>query len=400
VLESGLSSVLDESIRPSAIDIGSAIHLPAAQQRSLSSRVTAAEVISWSEVDSALRNRFVTLRATQQDFKTPFFSLGFLDCVHAARGDVDVIVMEDGDQVVGMLPIHRLGRVAVPAGRFLNDAHNVIADSQTQLDWLWTLDRCNLKSFDFHALVGSRYGMRETSILGNTQSFSADLGTSSVKFLQALESDHGTIRRQEQKTRKMQREIGPVTLELDCRDPALLEQAIQWKSNQYQRTNILDLFKPHWTRTLMYLMHEKPPVQMAVTPTRGVLSVLRAGEEVVAMHYGMVESGLLHYWFPAYDPKFACYSPGTALFKSIVRASTDAGIHCIDMGYGEQPYKRKQTDTITLVSHGCVSTSGRYRTWRRAVHAATKLVKQVPMKESIKHLVRRVHPQAGMSKLD
>ncbi|KAA1258436.1 hypothetical protein LF1_09560 [Rubripirellula obstinata] len=400
-----MSSVLDKCIQKSAIETPMAAPIPenvAAQmpeQQSPNICVTAAEVISWNELDQSLRDRLISLRSTQHEFNTPFFSLGYLDSVQAARGDVDVVVMTGGNQVVGLLPFHRLGRVAVPAGRFLNDGHNVIADPRTQLDWMWMLKQCKLKSFDFHALLGSHYGMRETSVIGSTQSFKADLGTSSVDFLSTLESDHVTIRRQEQKTRKMEREIGPVTMELDCRDPNLLAQAIQWKRSQYQRTNILDLFTPDWTRSLMHVLHEQAPVQLDATPTRGLLSVLRAGDQVVALHYGMIESGLLHYWFPAYDPEFARYSPGTALFKSIVRSSTEAGIHCIDMGYGEQPYKKKQTDTITMVSHGCVSTSNYYRAWRRATHTATKVIKQIPMKESIKQVVRRVYPSAGISKL-
>lgn len=392
--------MLDNSDRVSAREAKSAEEIPIAEQRMQASSVTSAEVISWDEVDQSLRDQFVSLRSTQQEFSTPFFSLGFLDAVQSARGDVNVIVMNDHSRMVGWLPIHRLGRVAVPAGRFLNDSHNVIADSHTKLDWMWMLRRCKLKSFDFHALVGKQQGMHETSIIGNTQSFSADLGTDSVAFLATLESEHRTIRRQEQKTRKMEREIGPVTTELDCRDPQLLTKLIQWKRDQYQRTNILDLFTPDWTRSLMHELHGRPALPGGDMPTRGMLSVLRAGDQVVALHYGMIESGLLHYWFPAYDPQFARYSPGTALFKSIVQASTKAGIHCIDMGYGEQPYKRKQTDTVTRVSHGCVSTSGTYRAWRRAAHTANRIVKRIPMKESIKHVVRRVHPRAGISKLN
>ena len=358
-----------------------------------------AEVIGWDQFSGSLRDQFDMLRSTRTEFKTPFFSLGFFDAVHAARGDVEAIVIRDHDRAVGFLPFHRLGRVAVPAGRFLNDAHNVIAAPRTQVDWLWMLGSCNLKSFDFHALVGGQDEIPETSILGNTQSFEADLGTDSIAFLNSLESDHRTIRRQEQKTRKLEREIGPVTFELDCRDPKLISQAIDWKRRQYKRTNILDLFTPDWTRSLMHVLHERPAVPIHETPTRGILSVLRAGNHIVAMHYGMIESGMLHYWFPSYDPQFARYSPGTALFKRIVRESTEVGIHSIDMGYGEQPYKRKQTDTVTMVSHGCVSPSAPYRAWRRVSHSVSEAIKRVPMKDPIKQVVRCLHPRAGISKL-
>ena len=361
--------------------------------------VTSAEVISWNEMDAASRNQWRVMRSTQDAFRTPFFSLEFIDAVHAARGDVRVIMLHDHHRLVGLLPIHQLGNVAVPAGRYFNDAHNVIADPQTQLDWMGMLRQCRLKSFDFHALVGNADGISDRCVMGRTESFRADLGTNSHDFLRSLERDHKTIRRQEQKTRKLEREVGPLTLEMDCRDSGQLAQVIDWKRDQYRRTNILDLFTPSWTRGLMHQLHDRPAEPMGTCSTRGVLSVLRAGDEVVAMHLGMIESGLLHYWFPVYDPQYSRYSPGTALFKAIVRSASEQGIHCVDMGYGEQPYKRKQTDTVTSVLHGCTSVSRTYRSWRRASHAASEAIKRIPMKQSLKQVLRRVQPNAGISKI-
>lgn len=364
-----------------------------------SATVTSAEVMAWDQLGFAERDQYEVLRQSSDDFRSPFFSLGFLDAIHASRGDLKVILMRNHQDVLGFLPMHRLGRIAVPAGRFFNDAHNIVTDPKTQFDWMRVLGQCQLRSFDFHALVGEQQKLPADSVIGTTQSFSAELADDSQGFLRRLENEHRTIRRQEQKTRKLEREVGAVTLEIDCRDEALLQQAIRWKRDQYRRTNILDLFTPEWTRNLMHCLHQRSACAMADSPNRGLLSVLRAGGQPVAMHFGMIESGLLHYWIPTYDPAFAPYSPGTALFKAIVQTSTDVGIHCLDMGYGEQPYKRKQTDTITSVAHGCVSSSRGYRVWRRAANAATHLVKRIPMKETVKQIVRRIQPNAGISKL-
>ena len=365
--------------------------------------VSQVELVRWHELDSSQRAILGNLRQSQIDFATPFFSLGFLDAVHQARGDVQVIVLRDECRLLGMLPVHILGKTAYPAGRFLNDAHNVVMAPDTQLNWVWMLKVLGVRSYDFHALAGQVSTHRSVQLQETVQSFSADLSVGSDAFVQKMESEHVTFRRQGQKNRKMEREIGPLSLEIDCRDERLLELAITWKRQQYQRTNILDLFTPTWTRDLMRILHRQDTggrgASLVDSATRGFLSVLRAGDQVVAMHYGMIENGLLHYWFPTYDPAYSKYSPGTALFKEIASQAEFNGIHAIDMGYGEQPYKRKQTDTITTVRQGCVSGSKSYLAYRRSMKSVSSWAHRMPMKSRLKSLVRSIKPTAGISKI-
>lgn len=363
------------------------------------------DVISWVDLRAESRENWESIRKGRLDYRPPFFSTAFCDTVHAARGDVCVAVLRCDNQELGYLPFHQIGRIAVPAGRYFNDAHNVILKPEANFDWLWILQQCELKSYDFHALVplqGSEGDCEahdtNDSISqfaqGITKSFSAEIGRDSTAFLKQLEKNHKTMRKQEQKSRKLAREVGPLTLEFDCRNPEMLRQTIRWKRQQYRRTNILDLFTPDWTRSMLENLHSRSGLE-----TRGILSVLRAGDEVVAAHYGMIENDLLHYWFPTYNVDYSRYSPGTALFKEIVRASSEHGIRCIDMGYGEQPYKRKQTDTITTVSYGCISKSRMYCQWKRVAKATHGALKKAPMKKQLKQVLRMIRPNAGISKL-
>jgi CelD/BcsL family acetyltransferase involved in cellulose biosynthesis len=352
------------------------------------------DVLSWHELDAMDRAAWQAIRCAVPEYRSPFFSLAFSDAIAAVRHDVLVAVLRCGREAIGFLPFHRLSRVAEPVGRFFNDAHNVIAWDGAAFDWLNLLRDCGVKAYNFHALCGPPSHWPDRYQHGTIESFSVEFAGDSASLLAQLEADHHTIRRQEQKSRKMARELGPLQLEIDCKDTALLSQTIDWKRQQYRRTNILDFFAPGWTRDLMHRLH-----QMPAGGSRGLLSVLRAGDEVVAAHYGMIEGGLLHYWFPTYNVRFAQYSPGTALFKEIVRAATAQGIECIDMGYGEQPYKRKQTDTVTTVAYGCVTTRRLYGQWRRCASATRVLVKRVPMKHTLKRWLRRLKPDAGISKV-
>ena len=340
------------------------------------------------------------IRSLRAEFNTPFFSTQFSAAVHRARGDVEVAIVSEDNQIIGFLPFQRVNNVAHPVGRCFNDAHNLIAEKDAGIDWIWLLEQIDVKAYDFHAMLGSspqRLGPKNH--IGTIASFCATLGDDSQAFLAKISKRHKTIRRQPQKTRKMAREIGPVQLEIDCRSTDLLDQTIRWKRDQYNRTNILDFFTPKWTRDLLSGLFNPECLGELPGNARGLLSVLRAGENVVAAHYGIIEDDLLHYWFPTYDPKYARYSPGTALFRQIVAAASDHGIRYIDMGYGEQPYKLKQTDTKSEITYGCISRSSMYRRWRNLETAAVGMIKQAPMKESLKRVWRRIQPQAGISKL-
>lgn len=357
------------------------------------------QVTSFDRLTDHELTRWRAVRRTREEFQTPFFSPEFSAAVQNARGDVQVAIIRDEERIIGFLPFHRYRGSAVPVGRFINDAHNVITTPDTRIDWLWLLEQIDARAYDFHALVGGDPDEMREHGHGTIQSFRADVGDDSQAYLRQLGKSHKTIGRQGQKSRKMAREIGPLRFEFDCRDERLLTQTIEWKSQQYQRTHILDLFSTDWTRTLLRELFQEDPDQLQPERARGILSVLYAGDAVVAAHYGMIENNILHYWFPAFDVQYARYSPGTALFTSIIGESSRHGVQCVDMGYGEQPYKRKQTDATGTVAFGCITRSRLHRQWRAIETAAISSIKKMPLKESIKRVWRRLQPQAGISKL-
>ena len=366
----------------------------------MTGEVTGIELRRWSELSDDEHTTWDALRGTQPELAPPFFSRRFMDAVDAARSDVRVAVMFNDVGIVGFFPHHLSGRAAKPAGRFLNDAHNVLLRPGTRLHWRSLLAACGATIFDFHALVGCESHLPAESIEGRVGSFAAVMDGDSVGFLKRLKKQRRTMFKQDQKTRKMIRELGPLRFEMDCRDPAVLAQTIRWKREQYRRTDILDLFLPDWTREMLGQLCQGPDTRRDDPEMRGLVSALYAGDALVAAHIGMIEGDRLHYWFPAYNIEHSIYSPGTALFQTIVEHATGAGIETIDMGYGEQPYKLKQTDTVTQVAYGCVTPSTMLRCKRRLTRRGKALLKQAPMKSTWKRLLRAIKPDAGIGKLD
>ncbi|MCC9641453.1 GNAT family N-acetyltransferase [Rhodopirellula sp. JC740] len=369
-------------------------------------------VLPLADLSPAELERWEQIRSTRDEFAPPFFASRFAAAVNSVRGDVWVAVFRSSnDDPIGFFPFHRIRGVGLPVGRFLNDAQNVIAARELSVDWSELAKAAQVRAFDLHAIVGGAPEWIDRYHLQTTKAFRADLGSDSESYLRNLQKEHRTIAKQGQKTRKLAREVGPIRLELDCRCPDILKQTIQWKRDQYQRTHILDLFLPDWTRQLIQTLYENElsldgipensPLSehFANDSLRGICSVLWAGDRPVATHIGTIERGRLHYWFPTYDPSFSKYSPGTALFTEIIRNASSHGIHCVDMGYGEQPYKQKQTATTTTVAHGTITDS---RWHRFAFHAEATMVqalKRVPMKETVKRAIRTINPAAGIRKL-
>ncbi len=347
----------------------------------------------FDQLTEADEQRWEQLRGTQSAFRTPFFSYAFSSAVQVARGDVLVAVLKRAGQTVGFFPHHRVGSRAYPVGRRFNDAHGVITSPYVSFDWYELLASMNASGFQFHSLVGAdRTRMPAVNLVGTVGSFCSNIGTDSRAALKRFEHEHRTIAKQGQKTRKLARELGTLRLEVDCRDPQLLAEAIERKRAHYHRTNILDLFLAPWTRDLITELSRRGDDEPRV-----MLTLLWAGDTIVASHIGFRDGNLLHYWFPAYGSEFGRYSPGTALFTELVRTASDYGITTIDMGFGEQPYKMKQTDVVSDVAYGFASDSSIRRAWYRTGLAKQKFVKSLPMKETLKYVLRRLHPKAGFS---
>jgi CelD/BcsL family acetyltransferase involved in cellulose biosynthesis len=125
---------------------------------------------------------------------------------------------------------------------------------------------------------------------------------------------------------------------------------IRWKSEQYRRTGAEDRFAMPWFRQVVENVYDCQTERFS-----GVLSVLRAGTVPVAMHFGMRAGSVWHYWFPAYDPQYAAYSPGILLLLKMAEAAPGLGIDRIDLGKGDAVrYKEALKSYDVPLAIGCV----------------------------------------------
>jgi CelD/BcsL family acetyltransferase involved in cellulose biosynthesis len=353
------------------------------------------EVIPVRELTQDLIERWESFREGEPRLRTPFFSSRFSRVVGQFRPNAKVAIFASGNQVIGFLPFESVNRKTIePIGKAFNDAHGLICDPTNPIGYCEAVEAIGVKAYRFHAMAGTGIG-DERYILGHKPAFLADLEAHPEGYAEFLESTRATIEKQRRKTKKMIKDLGPMRLELDCRDEAALQRTIELKREQYQRTFIFDILGVPWAKQMLRTLWEENH-----EPCRGLLSVLYAGDTMVAAHYGMIEDDWLHYWFPVYDPKYHVYSPGTAMFLEIARQAQARGVKKIDLGYGEQPYKHKFVDTITQMPYGCATWCPITRVRERTRLSMIAGAKRLPGKPLLKRLVRSVWPKFGRAQFE
>jgi CelD/BcsL family acetyltransferase involved in cellulose biosynthesis len=153
-------------------------------------------------------------------------------------------------------------------------------------------------------------------------------------------------------SRRLEREIGPLQFLVHSTGTDLLGKVMDWKSQQYIASSKPDLLREGWLRSVIERIH-----QMDAENCAGVLSLLYAGDILVAGHFGMRSKTLWHYWFPAYDPDYAKYSPGLLLLLKMAEHASVLGLSAIDLGMGASLYKDRLANGSIALASGSVEVS-------------------------------------------
>lgn len=130
--------------------------------------------------------------------------------------------------------------------------------------------------------------------------------------------------------RRLEKELGPVRFELDDPSPQVFEACVAWKASQYVATGVQNMFADPRNVALFRRLRE-----------RGVLLVssLRAGDTLLAVHFGSSHDGRTTWWVPAYDPAWSKFSPGRLLLEELMKASHARGDREFDFLIGDEGYK-------------------------------------------------------------
>jgi len=321
-------------------------------------------IIAPAELDAGLIDAWRSIQSAERVFASPYFCPEFTQAVGAVRDDVRIAVIEKQGRAAGFFPHLRTrwgtGR---PVGGPLSDFHGVIArpDCEWQLDGLMRAARLSVWTFD-HLVGGDRQfapyvtggaASPQIDLTGGYESYARERRASGSEYIPKTEG----------LARKLAREVGELRFTLH--DAGAVEQVLRWKSDQYRRSNLTDVFGVAWTRELLERIARQEAAGFA-----GLCSVLRAGDRVVAAHLGMRSRDVLHYWFPAYDPEYAKFSTGIILLLRIAQAAAPLGIRAIDLGKGDAQYKERLMTGAVELHEGYVERPSLIAAARRLKRAA------------------------------
>jgi CelD/BcsL family acetyltransferase involved in cellulose biosynthesis len=305
--------------------------------------------------------------------------------VAAARGDVHVGVLERDGIQFGFFPFQR-GRLGTgqPVGWTLSDYQGAVVERDAAWDAKELIHACGLKTWEFDHVIAqqAQFGpfgtvRRESPVMDVSQGFEA--------YLQERRDAGGSeIATALRKMRKLGREHGELEFEPHARAADTLELLMRWKSEQYRRTGAADVLARPWVRHVIELAHATEGESFA-----GPLSVLRAGDRIVAVHLGLRSSTTWHYWFPAYDPQLARYSPGLALLLKMAEHAPSVGVRSIDLGKGDARYKRNLMSGAVPLLEGRVELPSLAAAAGRLRHGARALARRTSAGAPLRRIVTR-----------
>ena len=339
--------------------------------------LTAEQVSIWSQLQRA-----------DKTVDSPYFRPEFTLTVSSVRDDVEVAVLYEGGEIVGFFPFQRNRfNVGKPVGGRLSDFQGVIL----RKDLVWSVDElmqgCRLTAWDFDHLIESQQAFGQYHWLTEESPF-LDLSNGFDAYVAKIrETNSNHVKNTLRKSRKIAREIGPLRMEFNTSDDTVFQTLMKLKSQQYQRTELVDIFQIPWIVEFIERIRAQQTDDFS-----GVLSALYAGNELAAAHFGMRSGNVLHYWFPVYDRKFLQFSPGMILMVELARVAETFGIQRIDLGRGSEQFKRTFMTGAIQVAEGSVECRPVSRAIRQNWRRTCEWMKTSPLRAQVELPLRATRP--------
>jgi CelD/BcsL family acetyltransferase involved in cellulose biosynthesis len=309
------------------------------------------EVIGLDELADRDLEEWHTLRNGNPRLDSPYFHPAFARAVHDVATPVHVVVERDEEGVRSLFAGHRMGSQFKPVGWPGADFQAPITRPGATIDPLRVLGATGMRSLEFDHLldvpgfepwIETRSDSPYVDLSGGLEGYAA----------RASRSGKDNMSQARRKTRKAEQAYGPIAFAADSRDASLLDELIALKRAQYAATGARDYFA---VKERVALVHRL--LQTRVDGFAGILSTVHAGPRLVAAHFGIRSGGVLHWWFPVYDPALAGFAPGWILLREMAAAAPSLGVTRLDLGRGDDEYKRRAKTGETVVCQGFVTTS-------------------------------------------
>jgi len=308
------------------------------------------EIIRPDALSPADESLWRAMLAANPDLASPYFRPEFTRIAGGISPDAAVAVFKRDGETVGFFPHQMRGGTVQPLGAPMNDYHGVIAFPGQAPDLATVARLLDAPRLRVGAWVGeaSSTDARQTLMVAmpaeGYDAWYAERRTTWGKY----------FKDKERARRSLEAEQGPITVERNLRDPALLDQLIALKRDQYKRTGRHDIFDCGWTVDLLHaLLRAEGQDDFGAS-----MAAMYAGGNLVAVEYSLHAGGRYHFWFPVYEPSLARCSPGILLSMDTMRLASAKGYRVFDFGFGGEGYKKYFCNATQTVREAVVMRPG------------------------------------------
>ena len=309
-------------------------------------------VVHPAELGSAEIESWHRMQRATPSFGNPFLSPEFAIIVGRYRPQSRVAILADGHDTIAFFPFEkRWFGLGVPISGWLSACQGVIHAPGAQWNARDLLRGCGLSAWRFDNLIAAQVPFKAYHA-ATALSPAIDLAEGFDSYYAKLRVQAPSMCRElERKARKLDREAGGLRFVCDTPDPGALRLLMAWKSEQYRRTNHVDRFEQPWLAGLLEEFLATRTDHLA-----GLLSVLYADDQPVAIQFGLRADNLLVGWFAGYDPKFSKYSPGLMQIRLMAEGLGAMGVTKLEMGKGARRYTGALKNCDIYVGEGAVTS--------------------------------------------
>jgi CelD/BcsL family acetyltransferase involved in cellulose biosynthesis len=300
--------------------------------------VTSVEVIRVEHLTGSAVQAWIRILASDPGLDHPQLRPEFILAIAGTGRTVEVAVLRHQEEIVGFFPFVRTTNSwAEPAAGPTSDFEAIILRPDVECSVPRLLAQCGLKGWTF-AHLSTQQTLFEPFHAYVDDAPYMDLSNGFGAYRKAIcDSSRSTFVNFERKTRKLEREVGPISFEFRADDIAgTLKLLKEWKQRQLLKQGFNDMFHLPWVGQLLTLCS-----QHQTRAFSGILSVLKAGGQPVAIHFGLLSERVFLSWIPTFHPNYQIYSPGKQLLIRIAESVAGDGVSRIDLGRGENQLKDK-----------------------------------------------------------
>jgi len=324
----------------------------------------------------------------------PFFHPEYVITLGRFREPVRVAVITEHEQEVAFFPFEQHGKTGRPLGIKLCDFQGIARAPGIQLDARKLLSACGLSSWHFDHVVVSHPEFKDWPLRVEDSPY-IDLSSGFEAYVaQQKQTGRKIIPKINTFRRRAERDLGPVRFEWHSSDSADFETLLAWKSDQRKQTGTFDILQFDWVTQTLDALRKNYSENFG-----GVLSTLHINDELAAVSLNMRTRSVLHTWFISYSLPFGKYSPGHILSLAVIEAAAERGIQRVDLGRGDDSYKKRINSGSIRVGEGAVDLNPLRRLTRRAKYKVFDRIRDTRLYGAIqtpKRMVRNfLYKQAG-----